>query len=124
MRIESPARRRNLLRPMVAMYVVFIPLLFCVLSVTFLRYANLHIAGPALAAGDQPSAVLRIESRGVVTVDGQRSSLAGLEGAIRKMDPPFGSTVIVSGRGGSVEDLVAVTDALREMGVSTLLIDR
>ncbi len=109
---------------MLTTYVVFIPLLFCILSATFLRYADLHVVGAAAAGTDLPSAVLRIEGGGVVTVNGVRTPPGQLDAAIRKADPPFGSTALVSGRGGTVADVVAVIAALRRTGVAALLVDR
>jgi biopolymer transport protein ExbD len=126
MRIDLPVRRPKPFRVTALIDVIFILLLFFMLSSNFLRYSEIPIAGGmAAAAGGMPSIVLRVEKDGQVVVNGTRTNVEGLESLLEKIDPPLGtSAAVVGGRTGTVQDLVAVTGILRKAGLGVLLLHR
>jgi biopolymer transport protein ExbD len=126
MRLDARARRPSPLRLTALVDVIFLLLLFYMLSSNFLRFAEVEITSDTAGVSREiPSLVVRLEDGGAVAVNGKRMAVGSLESALNRIDPPFGTTVAVfGGRGGTVQDMVEVSETLRRAGLAVLLIDR
>jgi biopolymer transport protein ExbD len=126
MRINAPTPRLKTLNLTSLVDVIFLLLLFFMLTSSFLRYSEMQVtSGMAAAPGAKPSMVLRVESGGRVVVNGTRTTVDGLALLLEKIDPPFGTTAaVVGGRSGTVQDLVSATEILRQAGLGVLLLHR
>jgi len=101
--------------------IVFILLIFFVVTTTFVHDLGIDVERPqATTASEQPARVVRvaISSRGEITVDGRSASPWRVEAEVRERlgEEAETSVLLVADRGVVAEQLVAIMDACRKAG--------
>lgn len=110
-----PRRRRLPLTPLID--VIFLLLLFFMLSSTFLRFAQVEVAASAAssgaAAGETRMALLKLRHDGSLSLNGEAVATAGLRAALASLaESGTGRVLFTAEQGGSVQDLVATLEVL------------
>ena len=110
MRLPARRRRRLPLTPLID--VIFLLLLFFMLSSTFLRFSEVEVASAGAAQGGAsggPAALLRLSADGTLSLNGETVSEDSLLDALRTLGES-GTTrlVLTAGAGSAVQDLVDV----------------
>ena len=110
-----PRRRRLPLTPLID--VIFLLLLFFMLSSTFLRFGEVEVAasGPArgAASGETRTALLKLRHDGALSLNGEPVALASLEAALAGLaEGGTGRVLFTAETGGSVQELVAALEVL------------
>ena len=112
MRVDAPrfVRRRLGLTPLID--VIFLLLLFFMLSSTFLRFSEVEVASAGASRGGAsggPAALLRLSADGTLSLNGETVSEDSLLDALRTLGES-GTTrlVLTAGAGSAVQDLVDV----------------
>lgn len=102
--------------------IVFILLIFFVVTTTFVQELGLDVERPTASTGAaQPGAVIRVavSSRGEVTVDGRPTSPWRVEGEVRdrarELREP--SVLLIADKAVHADKLVELTDAARRAGI-------
>jgi len=103
--------------------IVFILLIFFVVTSTFSRDLGLDVERPeASTASEQPTQVVRVAvgSRGEIAVDGHATSPWRVEAEVRDhlIDMPERSVLLVADRGVEAQALVDLMDACRRAGAA------
>lgn len=113
-----PRRRRLPLTPLID--VIFLLLLFFMLSSTFLRFSAVEVtaakAGRGATAGTErvTSALLRLGPDGTVTLNGAPVSAEALPQALATLaEGGTGRLILTAAHGGEVEDLVALLEIVK-----------
>lgn len=101
--------------------IVFILLIFFVVTTTFVHDLGLDIERPAAdSATEQPASLVRVglSDRGEITIDGQPTSAWRIEAEIRDrvLQDADTSVLLVADKSVIADQLVAVMDACRKGG--------
>lgn len=123
-----PIRRPIPLTPLVD--IVFLLLMFFMLSSTFTRFGELQAGAPAGSAtpdqaGTFPGAIVTVEGGGQATVNGRRVGLDQLVAALNDLVAKGVSRAAVrAGGGASVQDLVSALDVIRTSRITDTVVAR
>ena len=117
--IRMPARRRRRLPLTPLIDVIFLLLLFFMLSSTFLRFNEVEVASAGAARGGASSgtaALLKLTGDGTLALNGERLTRDGLMDALAALSAEGTTRLVLTAETGSaVQDLVDVL-ALLEAG--------
>ena len=113
------ARRRRLpLTPLID--VIFLLLLFFMLSSTFLRFSSVEVtasgpSGPSAAPTSGRLALLKLRNDGSLALNGGSVERGDLAGALNRLaDDGTERVVVTAERGGTVADLVGLLEVLED----------
>jgi len=118
---EARPRRRPSLTPMID--VVFLLLVFFMLASRFGHDADqdLALAGAPGGQWQGPPRLIDLED-GVLRLNGVAVAQADLVADLTPLMADPGDPVILRARGGTVQDLVGLTQTLREAGITQLVV--
>lgn len=124
---SGPTRRRRLgLTPLID--VIFLLLLFFMLSSTFLRFAPVEVSttrAPATGADPGRAALLVVRSGGALSLNGTATPPGDLVAALAALEERGTVRLLVSAdAGASVQDLVAALERLKSSPLPPILIGR
>ncbi|MTI17305.1 biopolymer transporter ExbD [Rhodobacteraceae bacterium RKSG542] len=125
--MKLASRRRRVVAPALTSLidVIFLLLMFFMLSSTFAYYQRLDLsagAGSAKASASPP-VVIAVQGEGFVELGGQRVPVEALSGLLEAKDLPAEQTLaVLSSKGASVQDLVAVLEAIEMAGFKASLV--
>lgn len=105
--------------------VVFIMLIFFIVTTSFIKESGIEIQRPeSSAATPRPDAqvLVAITPEGAVWVDGQPIDMHRLGGAVADLVSDGGSVVIQADRDATTGILIEVMDRLREAGVDQVAV--
>lgn len=125
---SRPIRRPIPLTPLVD--IVFLLLMFFMLSSTFTRFGDLQAGAAAGSAPPQqsgafPGAIVVVEGSGRATVNGRRIGIEELPSALDRLAAKGVSRAAVRAGGGArVQDLVTALDVIRTSRISDVVVAR
>jgi biopolymer transport protein ExbD len=107
--------------------VVFIMLIFFIVTATFIKQAGIDVTRPdALTAERKPtiSVLVAINAAGEIWIDNQRVDPTAVRSLIEQLhaENPRGGLVIQADRGSRTEQLIRVLEAARGAGVSDIAV--
>ncbi|MGI9324556.1 MAG: ExbD/TolR family protein [Pseudomonadales bacterium] len=107
--------------------VVFIMLIFFIVTATFIKQAGIEVLRPdAFTAEPKPtvSVLIAIGEKGDIWIDKKKVDAAAVRANIEKLraENPRGSLVVQADRAATYEKLKAVLDAARAAGVTEVAI--
>jgi biopolymer transport protein ExbD len=107
--------------------VVFIMLIFFIVTATFIKQAGIEITRPAaLTATQKPtvSVLVAISSNGDIWIDKKRVDVGAVRAHIERIhaENPKGGLVVQSDRKAKSEKLLAVLEAARAAGITEVAI--
>jgi biopolymer transport protein ExbD len=123
MRIEAIRRRRVPLSMTSLIDVIFLLLLFFMLSSTFTRYQRVEIAGGGVpsSAARTPDVLVRLEGQGTARVNGEHASIAGLSDRLEVLRSAGGTSVLVlATEQADSQSLIETVEAARRAGFAAV----
>ena len=126
MRIERPLGRRRRISMTPLVDIIFLLLLFFMLSSTFTTFGYLELGAPAGTGGSGgvPNAFVAVDETGI-RVNGARVALEDLAEEARKLSETGAETVLVLPRSrASTQQLVDVMDALKKASNLSVIVAR
>ncbi|MCV6577494.1 MAG: biopolymer transporter ExbD [Cohaesibacter sp.] len=123
MRLNAPRRRRSVVGLTSLIDVIFLLLLFFMLSSTFSRYSQLDlgVAGTGSGAGERPKLLISIAEVGAIRLNGKPTSLDDLDAAIEDYrDKGVKRAVLVPKGDVAVQRLVMTLERLKQSGLSSV----
>jgi len=120
---DVPSMRELDITPLID--IVFILLIFFVVTTTFVHDVGLDLERPeASAANEQPASIVRVavSERGEVAVNGQPTSPWRLEAEVhdRLIDRAEASILVIADKAVHADSLVAIMDACRRGGAEKI----
>ena len=102
--------------------VVFIMLIFFIVTASFVKEAGIEVNRPlAATASPKPNAniIIAISGKNEIWIDRRQVPIAGIRSAIERLlaENPEGRIVIQSDQNAYAEQLLAVMEAAREAGI-------
>jgi biopolymer transport protein ExbD len=107
--------------------VVFIMLIFFIVTASFIKQAGIEVTRPdALTAERKPtiSVIVAINAAGEIWIDNNRVDPTGVRAVIEQLhaENPRGGMVIQADRGARTEQLIRVLEAARGAGVTDVAV--
>lgn len=107
--------------------VVFIMLIFFIVTATFIKEAGIEVDRPTATTWDEKknaSILIAVSNNDQIWIDKSRVDPRGVRQAIERLlaENPKGSVVIQSDEEASIELLVDITNAAREAGVDNVAV--
>jgi biopolymer transport protein ExbD len=127
MKIAEPDRIRKPLPLTPLVDVVFLLLMFFMLTSSFTRFGNLGLtvgtasraATPADVQRAKPGIILRVFAGPRISVNGEAVEIAALPGVLQSfIDRDIGTAAVQASSGASVQDLVTVLETVRASKLS------
>jgi biopolymer transport protein ExbD len=107
--------------------IVFIMLIFFIVTTSFVRETGLEVARPSstpppTALQDKGPIVVRIDSSGLISVKGRILELRALEANLEreKAEKPTAPLIVAAHPQAATEALIAVLDAARSAGIESV----
>ncbi|WP_416186669.1 ExbD/TolR family protein [Fulvimarina sp. 2208YS6-2-32] len=104
--------------------VIFLLLLFFMLTSTFVRHQQVDIAPPAprgAGAGSVPDVLLRAGAEGAITINGESVEPASIVERLKVLREAGGTTLLVKADEGAVsQTLVGAVEAARRAGFAAI----
>lgn len=107
--------------------VVFIMLIFFIVTATFIKEAGIEVNRPEATTADEKkraSILIAVSNNNEIWIDKNRVDPRGVRQAIERLltENPNGTVVIQSDSEASIELLVDITNAAREAGVNDVAV--
>ncbi|MGM8226108.1 ExbD/TolR family protein [Cellvibrio sp. ARAG 10.3] len=107
--------------------VVFIMLIFFIVTATFIKEAGIEVNRPEATTADEKkraSILIAVSNNNEIWIDKNRVDPRGVRQAIERLlaENPKGTVVIQSDSEASIELLVDITNAAREAGVNDVAV--
>jgi biopolymer transport protein ExbD len=107
--------------------VVFIMLIFFIVTASFIKQAGIDVTRPAALTGEQRptvSVLVAISETGEIWIDKKKVDPTGVRAAIERIhaENPKGSLVIQADRGAKNEKLMVVLSAARAAGLAEVAV--
>ncbi|SNY92709.1 biopolymer transport protein ExbD [Cohaesibacter sp. ES.047] len=121
MRLTMPTRRRSIVGLTSLIDVIFLLLLFFMLTSTFSKFSqfDLGVAGVGSGAGERPKLIVAVSRDGSVRLNGQPAEIAALNDEIATFtEKGVESAVVVPRDGVKLQELVTVLETLKRSGLS------
>ncbi|EAU41976.1 hypothetical protein FP2506_16124 [Fulvimarina pelagi HTCC2506] len=124
MRIGAKRARRAGLSMTSLIDVIFLLLLFFMLTSTFIRHQAVEIAAPAAegaSGGTQPDVMMRARPDGVIAINGEAIETAGLVAHLTGLREAGGEKLLVKAdEGADSQTLVGAVEAARRAGFAAI----
>ncbi|MEE2949810.1 MAG: biopolymer transporter ExbD [Pseudomonadota bacterium] len=122
--IAAKRKKRSALSVTSLIDVIFLLLLFFMLTSTFVRHQEVQIAAPAprgASGRSVPDVLMRAEADGAITVNGEAISASDLVERLAALHAAGGTTLLVKASEGSdSQTLVGAVEAARRAGFATI----
>jgi len=107
--------------------VVFIMLIFFIVTASFIKQAGIEVSRPEALTGEQRptvSVLIAISETGEIWVDKKKVDPTGVRSAIERLhaENPKGSVVVQADKGAKNEKLMLVLGAVRAIGISDVAV--
>lgn len=124
--IAAPVRQRRQIPLTPLIDVIFLLLLFFMLSSTFLKFAEVDVAAASGASGSAADAgdiaLLKLRFDGTLALDARTVAAAELSGALETLaGEGIGRLILTADRGASVQDLVEVLEVVERGPLPVIL---
>ena len=124
MRIAAKRKKRSALSVTSLIDVIFLLLLFFMLTSTFVRHQEVQIAAPAPRGASGrcvPDVLMRTEADGAIAVNGKAISASDLVERLAALHAAGGTTLLVKASEGSdSQTLVGAVEAARRAGFAAI----
>lgn len=123
MQLNVPRRRRSVVGLTSLIDVIFLLLLFFMLSSTFSRYSQLDlgVAGAGTGGGERPKLLVSVAPEGLLRLNGRQTDLESMPAAIEDFVSKGVTTAVVVPKGDvTLQSLVAALESLKKTGLQSV----
>ena len=127
MRISLPQRKKSLLSLTSLIDVIFLLLLFFMLTSVFMRFSTIEMAQTAKAADGPgaPGILIRLEGAGALRVNGAETDIDDLPALLENLaQKGADSAVVQTSESATTQDLVDLTERLKASPILNVTLQR